>query len=52
MAVTMAISHLMTGSYILIFDLNFIIFILFYGEFFFLILGYIMEMILPDILKW
>ena len=34
MAVTMATSHLMTGRFILIFDLNFLIFILFFGEFF------------------
>ena len=32
LAVTMATSHLTTGRYILIFDPNFLIFILFFGE--------------------
>ena len=41
---------LITGRYILIFDLNFLIFILFFGKFFF-ILCHIMEMILPDIFE-
>ena len=49
--VTMATSHLMTGRHVSIFGLNSLIFILSISEFSFN-LCHIMEMILPDILKW
>ena len=49
MSVAMVTSHLMTGRSIPIFRLNFLIFILFLGEF--SCFCHIMEMILPHSLK-
>ena len=52
MAGTMATSHLMMGRYIPILVLNSLIFTVYFPLVNFFILCHIMEMILPDILKW